>query len=385
MIVLLYKNKYYDFTFKHFHEWLVKKEGIKVSYKLVYNVLTYHGIISPKARKDTKKAYVKQTLIRQKKINLKMSNVQIKNIVKQEMIKQNFHPRIAKPNYFGEIIELDGTNYYWFDNKKTCLHLAIDKASSTIVGAWFDTKESLNGYYQVLFQILNNYGIPKSITTDKHCFFSYLNNKPDKRTSEKDVLTQFDYACKQLGIVLKTTSIAQNKGLIERSNETFKNRLQQELRINNIYSLEKANDYLLNEFVPSFNVLFALDYKLFESVFLKAPSKEHINYILSVLMPRKLDDGNAIKFHNEYYQPHINDKLSLFLPNSECLLIKTFDDSLFATHNNQIYELKKLSRNKQTDDSKPNTTKQSSTLKKMVCPWTLDYFKLQVKRFHSSL
>ena len=35
---------------------------------------------------------------------------------------------------------------------------------------------------------------------------------PDKRTSEKDVLTQYGYACKQLGIDLKTTSVSQAKG-----------------------------------------------------------------------------------------------------------------------------------------------------------------------------
>lgn len=32
---------------------------------------------------------------------------------------------------------------------------------------------------------------------------------PDKRTSNKDVLTQYGYACKQLGINLETTSVSQ--------------------------------------------------------------------------------------------------------------------------------------------------------------------------------
>ena len=38
-----------------------------------------------------------------------------------------------------------------------------------------------------------------------------------RSASLKDVLTQFGYACKQLGIDLKTTSISQAKGLIERT------------------------------------------------------------------------------------------------------------------------------------------------------------------------
>ena len=51
-------------------------------------------------------------------------------------------------------------------------------------------------------------------------------------TSEKDVLTQYGYACKQLGIELKTTSVSQAKGLIERTNGTFQGRLVNELKLN---------------------------------------------------------------------------------------------------------------------------------------------------------
>ena len=35
---------------------------------------------------------------------------------------------------------------------------------------------------------------------------------------EDDTFTQFSYACKQLGIEIKTTSVAQAKGLLERIN-----------------------------------------------------------------------------------------------------------------------------------------------------------------------
>ena len=66
----------------------------------------------------------------------------------------------------------------------------------------------------------------------------------DKRTSDKDVLTQYGYACKQLGIELKTTSVSQAKGLIERTNGTFQGRLVNELKLNGITTIEEANEYL---------------------------------------------------------------------------------------------------------------------------------------------
>lgn len=76
---------------------------------------------------------------------------------------------------------------------------------------------------------------------------------PDKRTSEKDVLTQYGYACKQLGIDLQTSSVSQAKGLIERTNDTFQSRLVNELKLQGITTIDEANQYLLQTFVPYFN------------------------------------------------------------------------------------------------------------------------------------
>ena len=64
--------------------------------------------------------------------------------------------------------------------------------------------------------------------------------------------------------------------------------------------------------IPKFNVKFALDYKKFESVYETPPSKEEINYTLAILSPRKIDNGNAIKYKNIYYQPYENGQLRCF-------------------------------------------------------------------------
>ena len=42
-IILLYKNKYYDFNFLHFKEFLESNENINVSYKFVYKTLSKEG------------------------------------------------------------------------------------------------------------------------------------------------------------------------------------------------------------------------------------------------------------------------------------------------------------------------------------------------------
>ncbi len=388
-IILLYNTKYQDFNFCHFNDYLNEFEDIHVSYKTVYNILSKEGILSPKARKKTKKEFKKLQLLKEKKIDLTLSDEQVESIVNHEIALEDSHPRGEKPKYFGEIIEQDGSIHPWFGNIKSCLHLAIDKATSTIVGAWFDKEETLNGYYHVFYQILTNYGIPYQFLTDNRTVFNYMSLNPNKRTSEKDVLTQYGYACKQLGVDLKTTSVSQAKGLIERTNGTFQGRLVNELRLNGITTIEEANKYLTQVFVPKFNAKFSMEYKNFPSVFETSPSKEKINYTLAVLTPRKIDNGNAIKFQNKYYQPYLNDELKCFMPKTECLVIKAFDGDLLVTIDDNVYELKELSRNerfsKNFDEEVAIEKKERKKyIPPMSHPWKASSFKRQIQKAHTN-
>ena len=385
-IILLYKTKYYDFNFSHFKEFLKKDENIDVSYDFIYKNLTKAGILSPKARKKTKREFKKKQLLEEKKINNAMSDEQIDYIVNHEIALEDSHPRGEKPKYFGEIIEQDGSIHEWFGGFKTCLHLAIDKATSTIVGAYFDKQETLNGYYNVFHQILINYGIPYKFLTDNRTVFNYMSLNPDKRTSDKDVLTQYGYACKQLGVELETTSVSQAKGLIERTNGTFQGRLVSELRLNNITTIDEANKYLIDVFVPYFNNRFALDYKKFESVFEQSPNEEIINYTLAVLTPRKIDNGNSIKYQNKYYQPYLNNQLKCFIPKTDCLVIKAFNGDLLVTIDEQVLELKELSRNERFSkefDEVPLTKEKKKYIPPMTHPWKLSSFLKQIEKSHN--
>ena len=385
-IITLYKNKYYDFNFNHFKEFLKKDENIDVSYDFIYKTLSKEGILSPKARKKTKKEFAKQKLLKEKKINNDMSNEEIEIIVNHEIALEDSHPRGEKPKYFGEVIEQDGSIHAWFGGIKTCLHLAIDKATSNVVGAYFDKQETLNGYYNVLYQILTNYGIPYKFLTDNRTVFNYMSLNPDKKTSDKDVLTQYGYACKQLGIELETTSVSQAKGLIERTNGTFQGRLVQELRLNGINTIEEANKYLIDVFVPNFNKRFAIDYKKFPSAFEDSPSEDKINYTLAVLTPRKIDNGNSIKYHNKYYQPYLDNKIKCFIPKTECLVIKAFNSDLLVAIDENVYELKELSRNERFSknlDEIVEVKEKKKYIPPMTHPWKIEYFKKQLKKAHT--
>ena len=354
-----------------------------MSYDFIYKHLSKSGILSPKARKKTKRDYIKKKLLEENKINSDMSNEQVESIINHEIALEDSHPRGEKPKYFGEIIEQDGSIHAWFGGFNSCLHLAIDKATSTIVSAWFDKQETLNGYYHLFYQILTNYGIPYKFLTDNRTVFNYMSLNPDKRTSDKDVLTQYGYACKQLGIELNTTSVSQAKGLIERTNGTFQGRLVNELKLNGITTIEEANKYLLEVFVPDFNKRFAMDYKKFPSVFESSPSLDKINYTLAVLTPRKIDNGNSIKYYGKYYQPYLDNKLKCFTTKTEVLVIKTYNGDLLVSIDEDIYELKELSRNKKFSKEFDETIEVKDKKKyipPMTHPWKLESFKKQMKK-----
>ena len=344
------------------------------------------GITSPKIRKSTKKRLTKEKLQKENKL-INKTDEEIEVIVNHEINLEDSHPRQEKPKYFGETIEMDGSIHLWFGDKKCCLHLAVDKATNQIVGGYFDWQETLKGYYNVFKQILEKYGIPYQFKTDNRTVFNYNRLNEDKRTSDKDVLTQFGYACKQFGISIDTTSVSQAKGLIERDNQTFQDRLINELKLNNITTIEAANEYLIKIFIPKFNKKFALDYKKFESVYEASPTAEKINYTLAILTPRKIDNGNSIKFKNEYYQPYENGELKCFKSKTECLVIQAFDGELFVTIDEKIYELRKLEKHQKYSKEFDNVPEMKKEKKKyippMTHPWKLASFKQQMKKAHT--
>lgn len=380
-IVLLYESKYQGFNFNHFKDMLEEKENIKLSYAPLYNLLMKNGFVSPKVQKATKRRIAKEKL---KKESPNKADEEIEMLIDHQIDLEDAHPRQERCKYFGEQQQLDASQHLWFGDKKSQLHMAIDNASGTITGGYFDWHETLWGYQNVYKQILIKYGIPLGFLTDNRTVFIYLSAK--MKTPEKDVLTQFGYACKILGTDLETTSVSQAKGRIERVFGTLQSRLIQELHLAGITTIEEANIYLTETFIPNFNKKFALPIKNFVSVFETSPSKDKINYTLAVLSPRKFDNGNAIKYLGNYYQPYKNDKLVCFKPKTEVLVIKAFNGDLLVTIDEKVYELRKLKKNASISDKLNETIKpikeRKTHIPPMSHPWKAESFKKQLANAH---
>ena len=371
-IIKLYKEKYYDYNWYHFTEKLNEDEGIRITYTPLRHILTSAGYISPLCNKSTRKAKKKE--LESKK---KLTEVDKNLIIDDHILDfESSHPRKPRAKYFGEVIQMDASGICWFNNIYSTLHLAVDDATGTVVGAFFDYQETLWGYYNVLKQILERYGIPASFLTDNRTVFTYKSNP--NPTDENDTYTQFAYACKSLGISIKTSSIPQKKGRIERFNQTFQNRLPQELRTANIKNIEQANKFLTS-YLPKFNARFALQRKNISSVFENQPSIETINLTLSIITSRLFDHGSSIKFHNKYYQAtnSTGTQVICFRKGTPGLVIQTFDKRLFVTVEEKVYLLKELPEHKETSpefDESIDKKIKPAYIPPMTHPWKKSSF-----------
>ena len=343
-IIDLYRTKYYDANFQHFTELLAELEGIHVSTSSVRKILESYYILSPKVTKAKKKRIQQELLSKKEQASSKKDADRIQaNLVAIE----DAHPRRPRCAYFGEMQQMDATPYEWIPGQVWHLHLAIDDATGAITGAWFDTQETLNGYYHVFHQILKDYGIPYKFFTDRRTVFTY--KKKNSPSLDEDTYTQFAYACKQLGVLLESSSVPQAKGRVERLNQTLQSRLPVELRLAEITTIEGANEFL-HSYIKKFNAKFSLPSHNTKSVFEMQPTDEKINLILAVLNERTVDCGHCIQFQHDHYRMLDHRGMPVhYRKGTKVMVIRAFDGSLYCCVNDQdIYALEKVEERHET-------------------------------------
>lgn len=338
----LYLTTYYDFNFIHFYEDYVFGK-YDISYDTMLKKFTEDDIISPLAHKKTVKAYKDKMKEIIKETNSNIIDVKI-DLFKSRIIEvEKAHPR--KSNnllVFGEEVQMDACNKMWFGGIPSYLHLAVDKATKKVLFGWFEFEEITRGYYVVLFNLIINYGIPAKIKADNRSTFS-ANNTKDKE--KKKFMTQFGKVCEQLNIVLYTTSISTAKANVERENETFKNRLIAELRLNNITDIDEANKYLNKVFIPKMNKKFsyAIDDKtslMRENTY----TEEELKLIISERKEKIIDNASCISYNRKYYIPIDIEtgEVINFQKGTKCTLIIDYDGEYIGEIENHYYQILEL-------------------------------------------
>ena len=339
----LYLNEYYDYNFEAFFEEITEnkkyKDKYNISYSTLYREFLNDDIISPLSHKGTIKLY-----------NEKMNNaIETKQPIPEEKVElfqsrqitfEQAHTRKSSNMFvFGQEVQMDACEKYWFGGIVSYLHLAVDKATKKVLFGWFEYEEITRGYFVLLYNIIINYGIPKRIKTDNRNSFSNKNSETET--------TQFGSICKILNIELITTSVSTAKANVERENKTFKDRLIAELRHEGIINIDNANKYLNEVFIPKMNKKFSYQINEKTSVMRKNNySLEELNLIISEKYTRIIDNASSIKYDNKYYVP-VNPntgEIVNFINKTICTFIITYNAEYWCEIENNYYILKEVEK-----------------------------------------
>jgi hypothetical protein len=219
--------------------------------------------------------------------------------------RQNKQYRIQRErkDCFGEMIQFDGCYHFWFEDRdeECCLLAGIDDATSKPAKLKFAKSESVQDVFAYWVEYIKQYGKPVSIYLDKYSTYK-INHKNAKDNSE--LITQFQRACNELGIILITAHSPQAKGRVERPFSTFQDRLVKELRLRNISTIEKANKFLKDFWTDDYGRRFAVKPKSGTDLHRKLTAKEAANLdaIFSVQSTRKVKNDFTVQFKNRWYQ-----------------------------------------------------------------------------------
>lgn len=395
-VVELYRGEVYQGSnFSFFHEMIVKYEDIPVSEQSVRNILHAEGIHSPRMWRSTKKRLRQEEKQREKEAAQKAAKhgtdeimpEQLSPLEKNMVQPEDGHSTRSRCKYFGELVQMDASSFIWFGDSVTNLHVAIDDCTGRWIGAWFDKEETLFGYYNVLKQILLKYGIPAKFLTDKRTVFEY--KRKNDPGLEKDTYTQFSYACKQLGIEIKTTSTPEAKGRVERLNQTLQNRLPFIFRKEGITDIDAANEYLASHLDELFNDKFSMPLDHTKSVFEKQFRNKEFdekdaNLICAVICTRTLI-GQCIHYDKKVYKMVDENGIQQnYKDHTKVTVIKSFDNQLFACINdNRMLKLEEVppvaesSKNFDADYKAPQPRK--VWIPPMNHPWKYSEFEKHAK------
>lgn len=171
-------------------------------------------------------------------------------VSRRERKKRVFQPR-GRRDCFGELVQIDGSHHWWFENRgpKCALLVYIDDATGKLLHLRFAGSENTFDYLHATKAYLQQWGKPLAFYSDKHGVFRSTNASKTDRTTG---LTQFGRALYELNIDIICANTPQAKGRVERANQTLQDRLVKEMRLRGISTIDAANAYA-PEFIEDFN------------------------------------------------------------------------------------------------------------------------------------
>ena len=253
----LYRECYPGFTVKHFHEHLVRDHGFGWGYTWLKLHLQWTGVVPKAPRKGAHRR-------------------------KRE--------RWPLP---GMMLHQDGSRHVWLEGEPPLdLIVTLDDATGAIYSAFLVEEEGTASTFRALNAVFSQHGLPMSLYTDRGGHYFHASKAGE---IDRDHLTQVGRALEQLGVEHIAAYSPQARGRSERAFGTLQDRLVKELRLVGITTIEDANVFIRNVYVPAYNARFAIEPAGDGSAFTPIPGVD-LDEILCVQEERQVGNDNCVSY-----------------------------------------------------------------------------------------
>jgi transposase len=252
----LYRERYQGFTVKHFHEHLIKDHGFGWGYTWLKLHLQWAGVVPKAPRKGAHRR-------------------------KRE--------RRPLP---GMMLHQDGSRHEWLEGQALDLVVTLDDATGAIDSAFLIEEEGTASTFRALKEVFAEHGLPMSLYTDRgsHYFRTTKAGEIDRSCP-----TQVGRALKQLGVEHIGAFSPQARGRSERAFQTLQDRLVKELKLVGITTIDAANAFLREVYLPDYNARFAVEPAGESSAFTPIPGVD-LDEILCVEEERQVGQDNCVSY-----------------------------------------------------------------------------------------
>jgi len=269
-ICSLYAKLYPDFSIALFHEKLSSIHNINISRETVRTILKNKDLYKTRRRKKNKSVHI----FRERK------------------------------QHKGELIQIDGSTHKWLEDrydKKLTLMGYIDDATGEVFARFYDY-EGVYPFLDSFIEFTKQYGLPKSIYTDRHSTYM-TTRKPsiEEQLENKRPKTQVETILDKLRVKFIHAYSPQAKGRVERLFETLQDRLIKEMRLENIKTKEDANRFL-EEYLPIFNKRFTKTPKSNLSYFRSLDKDFDYEWEFALESIRTVNNDHTIRFKGRLLQ-----------------------------------------------------------------------------------
>lgn len=228
----------------------------------------------------------------------------------------------------GELVQMDTSIHNWFEGRsreEPVLVAMIDDATSTLFARFH---ESDSGYANrsVIAGYIERFGRMEALYVDRATHFQYQTRKREI-AEEPPMSSQIKRALDSLDIQLISALSPQAKGRVERLFKTLQDRLLKEMRVAGISSIEAANRFLDESFIPFWNSRFTVEPQIKEDFHRSISEDMDLMEIFGEAHSRLIRADFTIRYDNVYYQLP-KDLATASMPGTKLTVLRRLDERL---------------------------------------------------------